>query len=123
MLSRKLFAAVLTTLIAFFIVPVFLYEESGTYFLIGLAVSTMAVPVLFFIGILSSIVIESYTGRRHIGWSFGIHLCFGVLCAIIFSLKMDGLLLTALLISLVYVTLFFIIDSMTKVIEEKNIQK
>lgn len=124
MLSRKLFAAFLTSIIGFFIVPVFFNDASESYFIIGLAVSIVTVPILFVVGGLSSIVIESVSLSKNIGLSYLIHLGCALICALLFSLTAVGVLVTALLVSFVYATIFFIIDSLSRHFEEnKQIEK
>ncbi|MDI2588535.1 hypothetical protein OR571_15785 [Psychrobacillus sp. NEAU-3TGS] len=110
MLDRKLFAAFFTSIIGYFIVPVFFRDASNSYFIIGLAVSIVTVPVLFIVGVLSSIAIESFSSSKNIGLSYLKHLGCALVCAFIFSLTVFDLLVTALLISFAYATIFFIID-------------
>ena len=124
MLSRKLFAACLTSIIGYFIVPVFFNYASDSYFIIGLAVSTVTVPILFVVGVLSSLAIETFSFSKNIGLSYLKHLVCAILCVLIFTLTTSGLLVTALLVSFVYTTIFFIIDSLSRYFEEsKQIEK
>lgn len=120
MISRKLFAAFLTTLIGYFIVPIFFNFTSDSYFIIGLAVSIVAVPVLFVVGVLSSLAIESFSSSKNIGMSYLKHLGCAILCALIFSLTASSVLVSALLVSFVYATTFFIIDILCRYFEESN---
>ncbi|MCZ8542241.1 MULTISPECIES: hypothetical protein [Psychrobacillus] len=124
MLSRKLFAACLTSIIGYFIVPVFFNYTSDSYFIIGLAVSTITVPILFVVGVLLSLAIESTSLSNNIGLSYLKLLGSAILCALIFSLTTSGGLVTALLVSFVYTTIFFIIDSLSRYFEKsKQIEK
>lgn len=120
MISRKLFAAFLTTLIGYFIVPVFFNFTSDSYFIIGLAVSIVVVPVLFVVGVLSSLAIESFSSSKNIGMSYIKHLGCAIFCALIFSLTASSVLVSALLVSFVYATTFFIIDNLWRYFEESN---
>ncbi|TQR12944.1 hypothetical protein [Psychrobacillus soli] len=120
MVSRKLFAAFLTTIIGYFIVPVFFHDVADSYFIIGLAVSIVTVPILFIVGILSSIAIESWSFSKNIGLSYLTHLGCAILCALIFSLTASGVLIAAILVSFVYTTIFFTIDRLSKYFEERN---
>lgn len=120
MLSRKLFAACLTSIIGYFIVPVFFNYASDSYFIIGLAVSIVTVPILFIVGVLSSLGIESFSSSKNIGLSYLKHLGCAIICALIFSLTASDVIVAALLVSFVYATLFFIIDSLSRYFEESN---
>lgn len=120
MVSRKLFAVFLTTVIGYVIVPLFFHDATDSYFKIGLAVSIVTVPILFVVGVLSSLAIESSRLSKNIGLSYLTHLGCAILCALIFSLTTSGVLVAALLISFVYTTIFFIIDNLSKYFEERN---
>ena len=113
MLSRKLYAAFLTAFLCYFIVPFFFHDFSNTYFYIGLGVSIVTVPILFIVGVLSSVAIETLSKRQHSLFSYGKHLGVGIICVIIFSIitgwGMDSLLLYTSIMWL-YVTIFFVID-------------
>ena len=65
MLNRKLMAAFITTVICYFIVPFFFDDFYNNYFIIGFAVSFVTVPILFTVGILSSIMIEYFSKKRN----------------------------------------------------------
>ncbi len=123
MLSRKLFSAVLTTIICYFLVPFFFNEFSSDYFLIGLAVSTITVPILFIVGILSSIAIEASSKQHHFLLSYVKHLGCGIICGLIMLLitegSMDSIVLY-LLIAITYVTVFFANDYTIKYIENRH---
>lgn len=120
MLDRKIFAAIFTSVICYFIVPLFFDDATDSYFIIGLSVSIVTVPILFVVGILSSIAFESFNFSKNIGLSYLFHLGCAVLCVFFFSLTASGVLVIALLISFVYVTIFFIIDNINKYIEESS---
>lgn len=121
MLSRKLFAAFLTSTIGYFIVPVFFNDTSDSYFIIGLAVSIVTVPIIFVVGVLSSLAIETVSISKNIGLSYSIHLGCAIICALIFSLTATGVLVTAILVSVVYSTIFFIADRLSQYFEEVKI--
>lgn len=110
MLDRKLFAAFFTSIMGYFIVPIFFHDASDSYFIKGLAVSIVTVPILFIVGVLSSLAIESVSLSKNIGLSYLKHLGCAILCAFIFSLTAMYFLVAALLISFVYATIFFLID-------------
>lgn len=110
MLDRKLFAAFLTSIIGYFIAPIFFHNVSDSYFIKGLAVSIVTVPVLFVVGVLSSLAIDLFSSNKNIGLSYLKHLGCALVCAFIFSLTAFDLLVTALLISFAYATILFIID-------------
>jgi len=120
MLSRKLFAAFVSSIIGYFIVPVFFKYASDSYFIIGLSVSIVTVPILFVVGVLSSLAIETFSLNKSIGLSYFKHLGCAILCALIFSLRASGVLVAALLISFAYTTIFFIIDSLGRYFEESK---
>ena len=117
MLDRKLFAAFFTSVICYFIVPLFFDDASDSYFVIGFSVSIVTVPILFVVGILSSLAFESFNFSKNIVLSYLIHLGCAVLCAFVFSLTATGVLFIAILISFVYATIFFIIDNLSRYIE------
>lgn len=117
MLDRKLFAAFFTSVICYFIVPLFFDYSSESYFVIGLSVSIITVPILFVVGILSSLAFDSFNFSKNIGLSYLIHLGCAILCAFVFSLTATGVLFIAILISFVYATIFFIIDNLRRYIE------
>lgn len=123
MLDRKLFAAFFTSVICYFIVPLFFDDASDSYFVIGLSVSIVTVPILFVVGILSSLAFESFNFSKNIVLSYLIHLGCAELCAFVFSLTATGVLFIAILISFVYATIFFIIDNLSRYIEESSEEK
>lgn len=124
MLSRKIFAAILTTIICYFIVPLFFNDYSGSYFLIGFGVSIITVPILFIVGVLLSITIETLNNQQHILMSYFKHLGGGMICVIVFLLitewKIDVLAVYSG-IAITYVTIFFISDYIVKYYENKAI--
>lgn len=123
MLSRKLFAAVLTTIICYFLIPFFFNDFSSNYFLIGLAVSTITVPILFIVGILSSIAIEILSKQHHFLLSYVKHLGCGIICALIVLFIAEGSMDSSffyLLIAITYVTVFFANDYTIKYVENKH---
>lgn len=123
MLSRKLFAAVLTTIICYFLIPFFFNDFSSNYFLIGLAVSTITVPILFVVGILSSIAIEVLSKQQHFLLSYVKHLGCGIICALIVLFIAEGSMDSSffyLLIAITYVTVFFANDYTIKYVENKH---
>ncbi|MEK9197132.1 hypothetical protein [Ureibacillus sp. FSL E2-3493] len=122
MLSRKLLAAFFTTVICYFIVPFFFDDFSNSYFLIGLGVSIIAVPILFTVGIFSSIAIESLSKNEHILFSYIKHLVCGIIFTLIFLLLTGEIssFLSYIEITIIYVTFFFIIDY---IIKQKNKKK
>ncbi|MBS4221814.1 hypothetical protein [Lederbergia citrea] len=114
MISRKIYAAFLTSVIGFFIVPFFFYEFSGGYDLAaGFAVSLFTVPTLFIGGVLSSIAIEYHNKNQSIWFSYLKHLGCSFLCILLFSILSLDIILTGI-IAFLYVTIFFIIDLITK---------
>ncbi|MBD8025126.1 hypothetical protein H9636_00515 [Ureibacillus sp. Re31] len=119
-ISRKLYAATLTSIIGFFIVPFFFYEISPGYNLAaGLAVSIWTVPTLFIGGVISSIVIEYRDKSHSFGFSYLKHLGCALICTLLFSILTSDMLLTGI-IAFSYVTIFFIIDCITKYVETKS---
>lgn len=113
MLSRKLYAAFLTAFLCYFIVPFFFHDYSNSYFYIGLGVSIVTVPILFIIGVLTSVAIEKLSKHQQLLFSYSKHIGVGFICVIIFSIitgwGMDAFLLYTS-IMLLYVTIFFVID-------------
>lgn len=86
--------------------------------------SIVTVPILFVVGVLSSLAIESFSLNKNIGLSYLKHLGCAILCALIFSLTASGVLVAVLLVSFVCTTIFFNIDSLSRYIEEsKQIEK
>lgn len=73
MLSRKIETAILTLLVAYFIVPFFFPDWLQSYFLIGAIVTMYAAPYVFFIGLPVSWWIQKRT--KHVIVSL---LCHGV---------------------------------------------
>ncbi|MFY3790153.1 hypothetical protein ACOQFO_00265 [Ureibacillus sp. MALMAid1270] len=119
MISRKLYAAFLTSVIGFFIIPFFFYEFFGGYSLgTGLVVSIWTVPTLFIGGVLSSIAIEYHGENLSIWLSYLTHLGCAFICSLLFSILGFDLINTAL-IAFIYVTIFFIADLITKYYEER----
>lgn len=120
MISRKIYAAFLTSVIGFFIVPFFFYEISGGYNLAsGLAVSIWTVPTLFIGGVLSSIAIEYQDRNQSIWFSYLKHLGCAFLCTLFFKILSFDIILTGI-IAFLYVTIFFITDFKTKYFEAKG---
>ncbi|MFY3790681.1 hypothetical protein ACOQFO_03050 [Ureibacillus sp. MALMAid1270] len=118
-ISKKLYAAFLTSVIGFFIAPFLFYEFSGGYSLVaGLAVSIWTVPTLFIGGVLSSIAIEYYGKNQSIWLSYLKHLGCAFICSLLFLILAFDLIKTGL-IAFIYVTIFFIVDLITKYFEAK----
>ncbi|EGQ20005.1 hypothetical protein HMPREF9372_3664, partial [Sporosarcina newyorkensis 2681] len=98
-------------------VPVFFTYGPNEYFSVGLAVSMVTVPVLFVVGVLSSLAIESFSKRKQLGMSYLKQLGCAIICAGVFSLTAFNLFSTALIVAFIYVTIFFIIDNVSKYLE------
>ncbi|HWL25621.1 MAG TPA: hypothetical protein VNR38_18045 [Ureibacillus sp.] len=119
MISRKLYAAFLTSVIGFFIAPFFFYEFSNEYSLeAGLAVSIWAVPILFIGGVLSSLAIECRGINQSVWLSYLKHLGCALICSLILSMILFEFIMI-LLIGFIYVTIFFTLDLLTKYVEAK----
>ncbi|WP_042476956.1 hypothetical protein [Bacillus ndiopicus] len=118
MLNRKLTAAFFTTVICFFIVPLFFNEYYNSYFIIGLSVSIITVPTLFIIGISFALAIELFSKFNNILILYIKHLICGLLCVVLFLLLTGWdteLLFVYTLIAFTYVSIFFINDWIIKV--------
>ena len=116
MLNRNLMAAFITTVICYFIVPFFFDDFYNNYFIIGFAVSFVTVPILFTVGILSSIMIEYFSKKRNYFNYFVKHLACGVVIAYIyqsFAWDLIGFLQTTL-IGVIYIIFFGISDYIIK---------
>lgn len=84
------------------------------------AVSTVTVPILFTVGIVCSIAIESFNNSKSIFTHYIIHLTCGIICALVFQFVNvifqspnhwdNEFLLTATLIAVVYITIFVASD-------------
>ncbi|KGR77253.1 hypothetical protein [Ureibacillus manganicus] len=120
MLSRKLYAAFITSVIGFFIAPLLFEFGTGYNLFIGLAVSLVAVPTLFVGGVLSSLAIEHYSKSDALLLSYFKHLVCALICVLLFTIVSGSLLLSALVIGIVYVTIFFIVDVLTKYVEARS---
>lgn len=128
MLSRKILAAFITSLVCYFIVPLFFNDYQNSYLLIGLGVSIVTVPALFILGIITSLIIEVKNHKRNMISGYFIHL----ICAIVYSIVIFffiqnsqtfdiSLILIYLSIATLYVTIFFISDSLIKFKERSAI--
>ncbi|WP_312470934.1 hypothetical protein [Neobacillus sp.] len=82
----------------------------------------VTVPVIFVVGVLTSMAIESLGKSNHVIFSYVKHLMCAILCAILFSFTSSDLLITAFYVSIVYVTTFFIIDCIIKNVEKRKEQ-
>lgn len=116
MLNRKLATAFFTTVICYFVVPLFFNDFQNAYFTIGLAVSIVAVPILFVVGVLASIAIEVISKNKNILFLYIKHLICGLICvALLLLLERDtGSLLIYVLTAFTYVSIFFINDCIIK---------
>jgi len=113
-------AAFITSSFGIFIVSLFSIFGQKEYLLVGFAVSMIMVPVMIIIGVLSSVLIELTSKRKHLGWSYLKHLACGVVCAGIFSLTAPPLFLPVLIIAFIFVTFFFVIDNTLKHLDDKK---
>ncbi|MFK9091050.1 hypothetical protein [Bacillus salipaludis] len=125
MLSRKILAACITSVIGFFIVPLFFNFGPNEYFIVGWVVSTVTVPFTFVIGVISSLIF--YSKHQQVWISYLKHIGSSLICVAIFSLygKLNGgqgidVLIPAFFIGLIYTTIFFIADYATKYLEERK---
>jgi len=120
LLSRKLYAAFITSVIGFFIAPLLLEYGNGYNLYFGLAVSLVAVPTLFVGGVLSSIAIEHYSKSDALLLSYFKHLVCALICVLLFTIVSGSLALSALFIGVVYITIFFIVDLLTKYVDTRE---
>ncbi|CAM5216250.1 putative protein OS=Ureibacillus acetophenoni OX=614649 GN=SAMN05877842_106127 PE=4 SV=1 [Ureibacillus acetophenoni] len=120
MLSRKLYAAFITSVIGFFIAPILFEFGSGYNLYIGLAVSMVTVPTLFVGGVLSSLAIEHYSKSDAVLLSYFKHLVCALICVLLFTIVSSSLIISALVIGIVYITIFFIVDFLTKYVEARS---
>ncbi|CAM5216180.1 putative protein OS=Ureibacillus acetophenoni OX=614649 GN=SAMN05877842_106127 PE=4 SV=1 [Ureibacillus acetophenoni] len=119
-LSRKLYAAFITSVIGFFIAPILFEFGSGYNLYIGLAVSMVTVPTLFVGGVLSSLAIEHYSKSDAVLLSYFKHLVCALICVLLFTIVSSSLIISALVIGIVYITIFFIVDFLTKYVEARS---
>ncbi len=116
MLNRKLAAAFFTAAICYFIVPLFFYDFQNGYFIIGFAVSIVAVPILFVVGILFSILIEMISKNKNILFLYIKHLICGLICVVVLLLLTEwDMLFVYTLIAFTYVSVFFMNDWIIKI--------
>jgi len=116
MVSRKLLAAFFTALLCYFIVPLFFHDFAESYFVIGLGVSIIAVPILFTVGILSSIAIEQLSKKEHALFSLAKHFGCGIIFTVIFLLLTGEIRSVFIYLSIasVYIIIFYISDLFIK---------
>lgn len=120
MLSRKLYAAFITSVIGFFIAPLLFEFGTGYNLYIGLAVSLVTVPTLFVGGVISSLAIEHYSRSDALLLSYFKHLVCALICVLLFTIVSGSLAISALFIGIIYVTIFFIVDLLTKYVEARE---
>ncbi|WHY87137.1 hypothetical protein QNH39_04545 [Neobacillus novalis] len=124
MLARIILAAVITSVIGFFILPLFFNSGPNEYFLVGWVASTVTVPFTFVVGVISSLIIEHSNNRQQVWVSYLKHIVCSLICVAIFFIyeKLNGgqandFLIIALIIGFIYTTIFFISDYVTKYFE------
>lgn len=107
--------------------PVFFNYGPNEYFLVGLGVSSVTVPFIFVGGIISSLLIEHFSKRQQWWLSYLKHIGSSLICIAVFLLyvRVNGglaidLAEIALIIGIIYTTIFVITDSITKIIKGKS---
>ncbi|WP_391205219.1 hypothetical protein [Psychrobacillus sp. L4] len=79
--DRKLLAALLTSIVSFFVLPFVFVQPYDSYFQVGLGVSIVSVPIIFTYGIFTSIWVERIANRRENKKElvmFALHGAFGL---------------------------------------------
>ncbi|QFG00669.1 hypothetical protein PB01_18755 [Psychrobacillus glaciei] len=79
--DRKLLAALLTSIVSFFVLPLVFMQPYDTYFEVCLGVSIVSAPIIFTYGIFTSIWAERVANRREKKKElvmFALHGAFGI---------------------------------------------
>jgi len=117
---RKLLAALITSYFGILIVSLLSIFYKIEYLIVGLAVGMVTVPAMVITVVLCSLLIESTSKRKHLGWAYLKHLAFGIICAGLFSLTAPTLFFFVLISAVIFVTFFFLIDNAFKHLDDKK---